>query len=322
MKFTIKIPGLSLYPGTAKHWWENASGDDIRTVARRAEQLGFEYFSVSEHIVLNREWSTEMGPRWAHSLSAAGVLLGATERVKVVCLLVLPYHHPLELAKAVATLDYLSGGRIIVQALVGYNDWEFDALGVPFDSRGAMTDEYLDVMRELWTQDAPRYHGKFVTVEPDYVMEPRPRGHVPIWLGGRTRATIRRLARIGDGWIPYVTPRAEFPQMLEYLYGLPDYLANPRPLELGLPMFEGEREPYSHKVVRQANVVLDRDVILQQIAEISALGATITDADEVLGTGKFQNDLPGAAPPTRSLADYLERLEWFAEEIMPSAKDM
>lgn len=317
MKFTCKVPGLSLYPGTATHWWEHASPEDVRTAARTAEELGFDYLSVSEHIVLNRDWVKEMGARWVHSLAAAGVLLGATDRIHVVVLVVMPYHHPVELAKAIATLDWMSGGRVVVQALVGYNDWEFEALGVPFEPRGRMTDEYLDVCRLLWTDDAPSYDGEFVTVTSDWVMQPRPTGHVPIWLGGRSRATMRRLARVGDGWISYVTPRAEFPAMLEYLESLPDRQADPRPLEIGLPLFEGVREPYSHRLVEQAPVSLDPDVILEQVDEISSLGATVTDADEVLGTGKFQNAHPDSPPPTRSLSDYLERLHWFAEEIMP-----
>lgn len=322
MKFTIKVPGLSLYPGIGRHWWERATAEDIRTAAQRADELGFEYLSVSEHIVLNRQWAVEMGPRWAHSLTAAGVLLGATRRAKVVCLVVVPYHQPIELAKAVATLDFLSGGRVVVEALVGYNDWEFAALGVPFETRGAMTDEYLDVMRELWTADRPRFEGRFVTVADDVVMDPKPTGPVPIWLGGRTRATMRRLARVGDGWMSYATSRQEFPALLDYLRSLPAYQADPRPLELGLPLFEGRRDPYSHEVIEQPRVSLDEDRILEEVGAIAALGATVTEADDVLGTGKYQNDRPGAPPPTRSLHDYLERLEWFAERVMPHAASL
>jgi probable F420-dependent oxidoreductase len=319
MKFTMNVPGMSLYPGRARHWWQEISSEEIVRVAQTADALGFDYLTVSEHFVLNRDWSQEMGSRWVHSLSAAGFLLGSTKRIKVLCLLVIPYHQPIELAKALATLDFVSGGRNIPIAMVGYNDWEFEALGVPFDQRGAVTDEYLDAMTVLWADEHPRFHGEHVRFE-GIVFDPKPSQEIPIWVGGRTKATMRRLARVGAGWLSYVTPRSEFPAMVRYAREQPEFAARPRLLELSLPLFEGKRDPYSHEPIEQAPIVLERDAILEQVHEIAACGANVTSADDVLGTGKFQNDLPGAPPPVRDIEEYLERLHWFAEEILPAGR--
>lgn len=316
MKFTVKIPGMTLYPGTARHWWQDATAADVRRAVRSAEEWGFEYVTVPEHVILNRDWAEQMGTRWVHSLSATGVLLGATTRIKVVCLVVVPYHNPIELAKAIATLDYLSDGRIVVQALVGYNEWEYRALGVPFEHRGALTNESLGAMQSLWYDEAPEFAGRFVQITPDFVLDPKPTGHVPIWMGGGTDATLRRVARLGDGWVssfPFVS-RAEFPKKLEYLYAQPEYRDNVRPLDFGMHLFEGERD-LAHKVVKQAEVRMNVDYVLEQVAEISALGATVTSANEVLGTGQYQNDDPDALAPTTCLDEWLDRLQWFAENV-------
>ena len=90
---------------------------------------------VPEHIVVHPSLVPRTGPFWVHSLSAAGFVLGATTTIKVACLVVVPYHRPIELAKALATLDHLSGGRLVVVALTGWSEWEFSTLGIPFTSR-------------------------------------------------------------------------------------------------------------------------------------------------------------------------------------------
>jgi probable F420-dependent oxidoreductase len=319
MRFTTDVPGLDLYPGIGRHWWERATPDDIAEAAQALEQGGIDYLAVSEHVLMSRKAATEMGPRWAHSMSSIGFLAGATKTIGLVCLVVLPYHNPLDLAKSLATLDFLSGGRLVLLALVGYNRWEFEQLGLDFGERNARTDEYLDAMVALWRGD-PEFHGRFINVQ-DVVFDPKPaRNPIPIWHGGFAKSAVRRVARIGEGWITYATPRSQLAAALEHLRSQPAYAQNPRSLDLSLPMFEGRRDPVSHVVIEQPRIVLEKEPILEEIRAIAALGATITDASTLLGTGVFQNDLPGSPPPTRSLADYLERVRWFAEEILPAAR--
>jgi hypothetical protein len=108
--------------------------------------------------------------------------------------------------------------------------------------------------------------------------------------------------------------------MAEYIVAQPAFAARPRPLEFSLPLFEGDKDPISHALIKQPEISLEKDAILEQLELIAGLGATITDLGDVLGTGQFQNDSPQAPPPIRSASEYLERLQWFAEEVMPEAR--
>src|SRR3989442_4179305 len=104
MKFPADVPGLDLCPGIGKHWWERATPDEIAQAAQALERAGVDYAYVSEHIVMSRAAAPEMGARWAHSLSSTGFLAGVTKTIELVTLNVLPYHHPIELAKALSTV--------------------------------------------------------------------------------------------------------------------------------------------------------------------------------------------------------------------------
>jgi probable F420-dependent oxidoreductase len=127
----------------------------------------------------------------------------ATHRIKVgTAVLILPQHNPVHVAKQVATLDHLSGGRVLLGIGVGWLKEEFDALGVPFEKRGARTDEYIGAMRELWSSDSPTFKGEYVNFEAAHCL-PRPvNGTVPIIVGGDSKPAARRAGRLGDGYFP------------------------------------------------------------------------------------------------------------------------
>jgi probable F420-dependent oxidoreductase len=320
MRFKVTLPGMSLYPGIGRHWWEHVTCEELQRMARAADALGYDELNVPEHLFMTRAEAQEMGPRWVHSLSAAGFLLGATTRIRVVCLACVPYHNPIELAKAISTLDYMSGGRAVIEALVGYKRFEFDTLGVPYAERGAIMDEYMDAMMLLWNTDEPEFHGRYVDFG-DMVFDPRPvQQPFPIYMGGRTRAALRRVARVADAWISYATPRAELPAAMAYIRSQPAFQENPRDIELFAYLWEGKRDPDSHAVIEQPRVSKEPEAILEQVRQLADVGVSMTDASPALGTGVFQNDLPGAPPPTRSAEDFIERLHWFAEAVMPAAR--
>ena len=117
--------------------------------------------------------------------------------------MIIPYRSPLLVARMGANLDQLSGGRFILGVGVGWAQQEFDALGVPFRSRGAMTDEYLEAIKVLWTNEIASYEGRFVSFA-DVRTAPLPvqSPHPPIWVGGSSDAALRRAVRLGDGWHP------------------------------------------------------------------------------------------------------------------------
>jgi probable F420-dependent oxidoreductase len=319
VKISAALPGMTLYPGRGDHWWQTITSEQMVMLARRYETLGFDYLKIPYHLAMNVESVPEMGPRWVHSVAAAGFMLGATTRIPVVPLVVVPYHQPVELAKALSTLDFVSGGRLVPLLLVGYQPWEFRLVQAPFEARGRVMDEYVEAMRELWTAAYPAYHGEFVDFD-DIVFEPRPaQDPLPLWFGGRTLAALRRIARLGDGWISYATPRSQLAERIAYITEQPEFVARPRPLEVWIELFEGRRDPITHAVIEQAKVVFERDAVIEQLQDVADAGATQTSLDDLLGIGKFQNDEPGAPPAVRDISEFLERLQWVAEEILPEA---
>lgn len=189
----------------------------LTRLARTADRLGFSVVTISDHVVLPTRSSApypyDTGgafPGGAHQdylepLALAPWLLAVTRRLRVaISVLVVPYRNPVVTAKQLATIDVLSGGRLIVGVGVGWWPEEFQALAAPpFAERGAVTDEYLRLMRALWTEDLPRFEGKYYRVA-DVTMLPKPvqRPHPPIWVGGHTEPALRRAAQLGDAWHP------------------------------------------------------------------------------------------------------------------------
>jgi probable F420-dependent oxidoreductase len=194
-------------------------------LVQAAEQAGFESAWTVEHTIIPRGYQS------AYPYSADGRLPGGdgdfvlpdpqiwmayvaarTSTIKLATgILILPQHNPVICAKQVATLDYMSGGRVLLGIGVGWLREEFDALGVPFAERGARTEEYIHAMRALWSMDAPTYEGRFVRFHNAF-MRPKPvHGTVPIIIGGHSKAAASRAGRLADGFFP---ARGASPELL------------------------------------------------------------------------------------------------------------
>src|SRR5206468_12882416 len=181
-----------------------ATPDIIRSTAVRAEQLGYDSLWVSDHVVVPHANIVNFGETVFDPLVTLAVVAGATRRVRLgTTVLIVPYRNAVVTAKMIASLDALSGGRVVLGIGAGWVAAESAALGVPFTERGAMTDEYLVAMQELWTKREPSFAGKY-TQWSGLVFEPKPaqKPHPPIWVGGHGRAALRRTAQFGAAWHP------------------------------------------------------------------------------------------------------------------------
>jgi probable F420-dependent oxidoreductase len=184
--------------------WGIEDAQALVGLATRAEALGFDSVWVHDHVFNVGHVFDRIGGRpYYEPLTLLSYVAARTERVRLgTSVLVLPYHNPIRLAKTAATLDVLSGGRLVMGIGVGAIENEMEAMGTAFKERGAFTDEAIAVMRALWSQEDPRFDGRYSRFA-GMKFSPKPRQTpIPIVIGGVSRAAIRRAARVGDGWQP------------------------------------------------------------------------------------------------------------------------
>jgi probable F420-dependent oxidoreductase len=276
-----------------------ATRDTLLGFARRAEALGYDSLWASDHVVLpwriasrypyNATGDFPLPPAtdFLEPLTALALVAGVTERIALgTTVLVLPHRHPLLAAKMLATLDHLAPGRVILGAGVGWMREEIEALGGPYDRRGAWSDEAIHVMRTCWRDERAAHAGEFFRFDA-LACRPAPaRGTIPIWIGGHTPRALRRVAELGDGWhAAFPTPAA-----------LKDELAH----------------------LRAACAKAGRDVATLTISARVGLSAKKPSAD-LLGEVKALRDLGVAhvivEPAARDLGSMASAIERFADEV-------
>ena len=194
MKLGLNVPNFG--PGT--------DPESLAGWLRFAEDGGFDLAMMSDHVAVTPDVAALYPAPFYDPFTTLAWLSGLTERVELgTTVTVLPYRNPLLTARVAANIDQFSGGRFILGVGVGWSRREYAALGVPFDRRGAITDDYLSAITALWTSDVASHDGHFasfrdVDTRPGAVRRPHP----PIWVGGTSTAGIRRAARFGDAWHP------------------------------------------------------------------------------------------------------------------------
>ena len=181
-----------------------ATPDSLRRTVEISEALGYHLVMTSDHIAVTADVHEKYPAPFYEPLSTLGWLAGITKSIEIgSTVIILPYRNPLETAKVCANIDRLSGGRFIFGTGLGWAEEEFAALGVRFNRRGAMMDEYLEAIKLLWTQDVASFEGEYISFH-DVHTAPRPvqSPHPPIWIGGPSDAAMRRAVRYGDAWHP------------------------------------------------------------------------------------------------------------------------
>jgi probable F420-dependent oxidoreductase len=293
-----------------------ATPEDLETLVRRGEALGFASVMIADHIVFPSVVTSKypytvsgVFPGQGDALEQLALMAfiaGKTERLRLVTsVMILPYRNPVATAKTLATIDVLSRGRVTVGVGVGWLREEFQALGAAdFDRRGAVSEEYLRIFKALWTESPVSFAGEFYRFDDVRCLpEPVQKPHPPIWIGGHSKAALRRVARLGDGWHPVganpavpLTP-ADLRRDLDELYRLTEAEGrDPSALTISYkaPLYDAsdpvaagaDRRPFSGSP----------DQIAEDIATYERLGVSELIFD-------FRSE---------TLAESLERMERFA----------
>jgi probable F420-dependent oxidoreductase len=283
--------------------WEHAAGvDEIARVATAADRLGFFYLGVCDHVAIPRARAQTMGTTWYDQMTTLGFLAGITSRIRLLThVMVLPARHPLQAAKAIATLDTLSRGRAILGVGAGHVPEELALAGTDFAARGRVLDESIDVLRAAMAAEFPTYDGDHVSVG-DLGIAPRPvqDGGPPIWVGGSSPAALRRAGQRGDGWIPQGTPRADMPAQVATIRRHRQEAGVDGPIDLGAmaePLYVGEPS---------------WDIGRHSLAGTPAAHAERLLAFTDLGVTHVQVRLR-----SRSCAELLDQMAAFAGEVLP-----
>lgn len=215
MRIGIVTPVVAQPPGAHSEWEHHAGIEEIGGIAAAADRLGFHHLTCSEHVAVPTEVAEERGSTYWDPLATFGYLAARTRTIRLATqVLVLGYHHPLEIAKRYGTLDAVSGGRLTLGLGVGSLKEEFELLGAPFSDRGARADDAIAALRTSLSQRSPRYHGTYYDFS-DFVVEPHAQQQrVPLWIGGRTPRSLRRAAAHGDGWVPFGLSHTKLGEML------------------------------------------------------------------------------------------------------------
>ncbi|MER7397109.1 LLM class F420-dependent oxidoreductase [Streptomyces sp. NPDC000151] len=244
--YGMQLPVQSQSTLYAEPWEAGAGPRDLVEIAMAADRHGFAYVACCEHVAIPRRLAGAMSTVWYDPVATLAHLAAVTEHVRLLShVAVVGLRHPLLTAKQYATLDRLSGGRLILGVGAGHVQEEFEALGVDFEGRGAVLDETVDALKTaLGPEEFPVFAGERFSFEglgqaPRPVQTPRP----PLWVGGSSPAAVRRAAERGDGWLPQGDRRDRLPGQIAKLRALREKAGVREPLVIGAivePLYVGE----------------------------------------------------------------------------------
>ncbi|HET7882482.1 MAG TPA: TIGR03619 family F420-dependent LLM class oxidoreductase [Acetobacteraceae bacterium] len=285
-----------------------ASPDGIVRTAMKAEELGFDAIFVNDHIIVDGSsrsaaWTNTYDPFVALSFMAAN-----TSRIGLgISVLIVPYRNPIATAKTLATLDRMSGGRLVCGVGVGWNEAEFAALGVEFHERGARTNEYLRLWQACWVPGEVTFEGRFFSFA-DMHVSPKPlrQPHPPLWVGGASAAALRRAALFAETWQP--TPMA-----------LPDLLAGQTALQQACERIGRAKPPTTRMSFRVELSSITGNAPPTGSERSLGWGTPAQVVDDLrryrdaAGLAAFQINIHG----NRDLAQLIDQMDCFVQEVRP-----
>jgi probable F420-dependent oxidoreductase len=302
VRFTVQLPTDRVADGD-----EFASAEAIAEMARAAEAAGFDAAFVTDHPAPEDRWLRSGGHQALDPFVALSFVAAATTRLRVQThVLVASYRNPFLTAKALATLDVLSRGRVIAGIAAGYLEPEFAALGAPYEERNELTDEAILVMRRIWEGESVTLEGRrFRAVGHTVLPRPVQRPHPPFWIGGNSRRAMRRAVELGDGWLPFPAParmakrvhtaamesEADLAAALAHLRELAARAGRIAPLDVCAAPFE---------LAMGAKELPPAGALAETARRLAALGVTWL----IL------------TPPARTRAEFVEGAAWLGGEVI------
>lgn len=302
MRFSLQLPTDRVGAGD-----EFVGPRAIAEMARAIEDAGFDACFVTDHPFPNDRWLASGGHHALDPFVALSFVAAATQRLRVQTnITVLGYRNPFILAKAVATLDVLSGGRVILGVAAGYLKREFQALGADFDARNDVADETIRAMKRAWADGGVELIGRHFaatgnTMLPHPIQEPHP----PLWVGGNSQRAIRRAVELGDGWIPFptvgivpdrvrtasITSLADFDARLAYARAHASAIGRKRPLDVSFVPFG---------LSMHAPETIDPQHFAENIDALGVRGVTWVTL----------------SMPARTRAEFCDRVKKFGEQLL------
>ena len=263
LRIGIITPVLTMLPEAHAGWEEEGTIGDVAAVAETADRLGYFHLTCSEHVLIPTEVAAVRGSRYWDPLATFGYLAAVTSRIRLATMvLVLGYHHPLEIAKRYGTLDQVCAGRLVLGLGVGSLREEFELLGAPFADRGSRADDAIAALRACLSERRPEYTGPYYRFS-DIVVDPcAVQRSVPLWIGGRTARSLRRAVELADGWAPFGIRAADIGTMVARARSTPAWAARRHPLEIVL------------QNGRPADPAADPDGTLRMVERLVTAGAT------------------------------------------------
>ncbi len=294
MRFGIVTPVVTLAARTHADWERSAGPDEIAHIAMAADRLGYSHMTCSEHVGIPRAAVAVRGGRYYDPAATLGYIAAVTKQIRLLThVVVLPYHHPLEVAKTYGTVDRLSKGRLVLGVGIGSLEEEFNLLGVPFADRGERYEDALRAVRAAFGVERPSYQGSHYRFS-DFVIDPCSDQSRPLlWVGGRSRRSLRRALSFGDGWDPFGLDATQLREAIDWARSTEAWKSRQRES----PPFDLVLTPEPFDLESTADVEQARSIV----RTYREVGATVVNI-------RFRH---------RSLRQYVEMLQRFVESVVP-----